>query len=328
VSAALLEVRDLRVQFGTAERPLMAVNGVSFDVGPAQTVAIVGESGSGKSLTSLALLRLTPPGSRMNATTLRLGDTDIAALDSGQLSTLRGRRIAMVFQSPSAALNPVLTIGRQITEVLRRHYRMRGSVARSRAIELLETVEIPEPQHRFGQYPHQLSGGMRQRAMIAMALAAEPELLIADEPTTALDVTLQAQIMDLLARLQGDLGMALLLISHDLSVVAGAAHEVNVMYAGQIVEHADVRTLFRSAAHPYTRALLQTVRELESDQTADLSPIPGSPPVLGRIPPGCPFNPRCPIAVARCHVEAPILSSIEPGHEVACHLATAAGAAP
>jgi len=229
---ALLEVEDLRVSFGSAEQERRAVDGVSLRVDAGQTVALVGESGSGKSLTSLAVLQLTPPGSRVTARTLRFGDVDLAGRGDAQMQDIRGRRIAMVFQNPMSSLNPVLSIGHQVTEVLRRHLGLRGREARARAVELLALVEMPDPSRRLRQYPHQLSGGMQQRAMIAMALAAGPELLIADEPTTALDVTLQAQIMDLLSRLQDDLDMALLLISHDLGVVAQAADEVNVMYAG------------------------------------------------------------------------------------------------
>ncbi|MBA3368774.1 MAG: ABC transporter ATP-binding protein [Geodermatophilaceae bacterium] len=317
----LLEVRDLRVSFGEGESERVAVHGVSLTVREGETVALVGESGCGKSLTSLALLKLTPGGSSATADVLSLDGDDLTGLDEDQMSNIRGKRIAMVFQNPMSALNPVLTIGHQITEVLRRHMGLRGKAARARAVEMLELVEMPDPASRVNQYPHQMSGGMRQRAMIAVALSAGPDLLIADEPTTALDVTLQAQVMDLLQRLQKELGMAVLLISHDLGVVAEVADEVNVMYAGRIVERADARTLFREPAHPYTRALLQTVRDLESADTVDLAPIPGAPPALGQVIPGCSFAPRCPLVFDRCHVESPPLRTVGPNHEAACHIA-------
>ncbi len=317
----LLEVRDLRVTFGEGTSERAAVRGVSLTVREGQTVALVGESGCGKSLTSLALLKLTPGGSHATADVLRLDGNDITALDEDQMSAIRGKRIAMVFQNPMSALNPVLTVGRQITEVLHRHMGLRGKAARDRAVEMLELVEMPDPASRVNQYPHQMSGGMQQRAMIAVALSAGPDLLIADEPTTALDVTLQAQVMDLLQRLQKELGMAVLLISHDLGVVAEVADEVNVMYAGRIAERADARTLFREPAHPYTRALLQTVRDLESHDTVDLAPIPGAPPQLGQVIPGCSFAPRCPLVFDRCHVESPALRTVGPNHEAACHVA-------
>ncbi len=317
----LLEVRDLRVSFGAGDTERVAVHGVSLTIREGETVALVGESGCGKSLTSLALLKLTPGGCQAVAGVLRLAGEDVSALDEDQMSRIRGKRIAMVFQNPMSALNPVLTIGHQITEVLRRHMGLRGKAARARAVELLELVEMPDPAGRVNQYPHQMSGGMRQRAMIAVALSAGPDLLIADEPTTALDVTLQAQVMALLERLQKELGMAVLLISHDLGVVAEVADEVNVMYAGRIVERADARTLFNEPAHPYTRALLQTVRDLESPDTVDLAPIPGAPPTLGQVIPGCSFAPRCPLVFDRCHVESPPLRPVGDNHEAACHVA-------
>ncbi len=321
MSEELLAVEDLHVSFGSGAHERVAVDGVSLTIRKGQTVALVGESGCGKSLTSLAILKLTPPGSHVSAGALRLGDTYITASDERQLQDIRGRRVAMVFQNPMSALNPVLTIGHQITEVLSRHQGIRGRPARDRAVELLELVEVPDPARCADQYPHQLSGGMQQRAMIAISQAAGPELLILDEPTTALDVTLQAQIMELLERLQDELGVGMLLVSHDLGVVAAAADEVCVMYAGRIVERADVRTLFHAPAHPYTQALLRTVTELGMPEIADLSPIPGAPPELGHVPAGCPFAPRCPLAFERCRVEPPQLRAIAPQHEAACHLA-------
>jgi len=315
----LLQVCDLRVAFPGPSGDRVAVNGVSFSVPKGKTVALVGESGSGKSLTALAVLALSPPGTQVTGE-VRLDGTNISGYSERRMRNIRERRIGMVFQDPMSALNPVLTVGHQITEVLTRHQGLRGRAARKRAVELLELVEIPDPAHRIGQYPHQLSGGTQQRVMIAIGLAVGPDLLIADEPTTALDVTLQAQIMVLLARLRDELGMALLLISHDLGLVAGAADEVNVMYAGRIVEHADVRTVFRSPAHPYTQGLLQTVTDLASPATVDLTPIPGVPPRLGSEAPGCPFAPRCPLVFDRCRVERPLLQPVHTGQRAACHL--------
>ncbi|MGI8867666.1 MAG: ABC transporter ATP-binding protein [Mycobacteriales bacterium] len=319
--APLLTVTDLQVSFGAGASKRVAVDGVSLTVGERQTVALVGESGSGKSLTSLALLKLPPPGSHMSATAIRFADIDLAGLSDRDLGSIRGKRIATVFQNPSAALNPVLTICHQIVEVLHRHCRLRGKAARARALELLEMVEVVDPSRCLKQYPHQLSGGMRQRAMIASALAGGPDLLIADEPTTALDVTLQAQIMDLLQRLQAELGMAMLLISHDLGVVAQTADVVYVMYAGRGVETAEVRTLFRRPEHPYTQALLRTVKDLGSRDITELSPIPGSPPTLATVRVGCPFAPRCALVFDRCRTETPPLRTINPGQQAACHLA-------
>jgi oligopeptide/dipeptide ABC transporter ATP-binding protein len=319
VNSELLTVRDLRVA-GDHDATVI-VRGVSLDIKPRQTVALVGESGSGKSMTALALMRLTPPGFEVSAAELRLGDIDIAGLPDSRLNTVRGKRLTMVFQNPMSALNPVIPIGTQMTQVLHRHLGLRGRPARERAIELLELAEVSEPARRVRQYPFELSGGMLQRVMIAIALSTEPELLIADEPTTALDATLQAQIMELLRKRQDELGMGLLLITHDLGLVAGTASEVNVMYAGRIVEHADVMTLYESPAHPYTRALLKTVREISSDAQDDLSPIPGAPPSMTELPPGCPFAPRCGLAVDRCTTELPELRTIGPAHVAACHRA-------
>jgi glutathione transport system ATP-binding protein len=319
MSAPLLTVRDLRVQQDGGATAI--VRGVSLAIEQRQTVALVGESGSGKSMTALALMRLTPPGFRVSAARLQLGDTDIAGLPESRLGNVRGRRVAMVFQNPMSALNPVIPVGAQIVQVLRRHQGLRGRPARDRAVELLEQAEVSEPARRVRQYPFEMSGGMLQRVMIAIALSSGPELLIADEPTTALDATLQAQIMELLRQRQDELGMGMLLISHDLGLVAGAAGEVNVMYAGRIVEHADVTTLYGSPAHPYTRALLKTVREINSDAQEDLSPIPGAPPSMDKLPPGCPFAPRCPLAIDRCRAELPEIRAIGPAHEAACHRA-------
>ncbi|WIY52087.1 ABC transporter ATP-binding protein [Devosia sp. YIM 151766] len=319
MSGPLVKVDNLKVTFQHPDGDKVAVRGISFDIHRGQSVALVGESGSGKSLTSLALLRLTPYGSSVSADMLGLEGADLMALDEKALTSIRGRRISMIFQNPMSALNPVLTIGRQITESLHRHLGLKGGVGRSRAIELMQLVEISDPLRRFKQYPHQLSGGMQQRAMIAIALACNPDLLIADEPTTALDVTLQAQIMALLAHLQAEMGMAMLLISHDLGVVAETASVVNVMYAGQIVERAPTRQLFSNPQHPYTRALLKTFRDLESATGMDLTPIPGIPPALGKPIPGCAFAPRCAHAVERCLSESPRLREVGESHIAACH---------
>jgi len=321
MSAPLIEVKDLRVAFAHSDGERLAVRGISFTIPRASRVAIVGESGSGKSLTALALLRLTPPGSRIWADALQLDGQDMLALDEKRMTPIRGRRLSMIFQNPMSALNPVLTIGRQITEQLRRHLGLDRKAAEARALDLMGLVEISDPVRRFRQYPHQLSGGMQQRAMIAIALTCNPDLLIADEPTTALDVTLQAQIMAMLSRLREELGMALLLISHDLGVVAETADHVHVMYAGEIVESATTQELFDNPQHPYTRALLKTFRELEGPAGVELTPIPGAPPALGRQIVGCPFAPRCSHVVDRCRAEAPILRDVKPGHLAACHFA-------
>jgi oligopeptide/dipeptide ABC transporter ATP-binding protein len=306
----LLTARELCVTRARPGADDVFVHGVSLTVRRRQTVAIVGESGSGKSLTALALTKLTPPGFGVTAEVLRLDDTDIASLPESGLSEIRGRRISMVFQNPMSALNPVIPVGRQITQVLSRHKGLRGRRARDRAVELLNLVEVPDPARRVRQYPFEMSGGMLQRVMIAMALSCGPDLLIADEPTTALDTTLQAQIMELLRQRQRDLGMGLLLISHDLGLVASEADEVNVMYAGRVVEHADVKTLFEFPA-----------REIASVTQNDLAPIPGAPPRLEQPPPGCPFAPRCPMAVDRCRAELPELRRIRDSQQAACHRA-------
>ncbi|MHB1598100.1 MAG: ABC transporter ATP-binding protein [Acidimicrobiales bacterium] len=315
----MLSVKDLRVLHTGPDGEEALVHGVSFEVSPRQTVAIVGESGSGKSLSALAIMRLTGPGMRVTAETLRIGTVDLLSLREPELRDIRGARIAIVFQNPMSSLNPVLTVGHQLVQAIRGHERLNRRRARERAVELLALVEVPEPHRRYEQYPFELSGGTLQRVMIAMALSAQPELLIADEPTTALDATLQAQIMELLKMRQRDLGMGLLLISHDLAVVAHAADEVVVMYGGRVVEHGDVQSVFHDPLHPYTCALLATVKEMSSDGEGDLHPIPGLPPRLDRLPVGCPFAPRCPKAIERCRVESPSLRSATETHDVACH---------
>jgi peptide/nickel transport system ATP-binding protein len=308
----LLDVHDLTVRFG----PVTAVDGLSFSVGRGETLAIVGESGCGKSVTALSLLRLLPTA-RVTGRVL-LDDTDLALLSPRQMIGIRGRRAAIIFQDPLSALNPVMTIGEQITEVLTRHRGLRRSAARRRAIELLALVRIPEPQRRVDEYPHRFSGGMRQRAMIAAALAGEPSLLIADEPTTALDATVQAQILELLASVQQAFGMALILISHDLGVVAQAADRVVVMYAGRKMEEQAVRPFFRTPSHPYTRSLIRARPRSGSGSDAPLPEIDGIVPSLEALPPGCVFAPRCPHAIATCEAERPALRRVETGALVSC----------
>jgi oligopeptide/dipeptide ABC transporter ATP-binding protein len=319
---ALLRVDDLRVEFAQGKRPVRAVRGLSYEIAPGEALGLVGESGSGKSVSALALLGLLPKRSAtVTGTSATFDGTDLLRSSDAELERIRGRRIGMVFQDPLASLNPVLPIGDQIAEPLRRHRGLRGRAARMRAIELLELVGIPGAQRRVNDYPHQFSGGMRQRAMIAMALSCEPALLIADEPTTALDVTIQAQILDLLRRLRNELGMALLLITHDLGVVAGITDRIAVMYAGRIVETGPTRELLATPTHPYTAGLLRSLPRLDRPRQRELTPIEGSPPDLASELVGCPFRPRCPRALAICAtVDPPLVPSAADGRRsVACH---------
>ena len=297
----------------------MPVDGVSFAIARGETLALVGESGAGKSLTGLALLRLvSAPGRIEPGAVVRLSDTDILALEGESLRRIRGRRIAMVFQDPMTSLNPVLTIGDQISETIRAHFPASKAEAREKSEALLSEVGLAEARGRYRSYPHQLSGGMRQRVMLAIALAAEPELLIADEPTSALDVTVQAQILELLDRLRAAHGMAMLLITHDLGVVAGRADRVAVMYAGKIVEEASTEELFSRPSHPYTRGLLASLPRLRGPRRP-VSPIPGSVPVPGQWPTGCRFRPRCPEVMARCTTDPPQVAVGE-AHQMRCWL--------
>jgi oligopeptide/dipeptide ABC transporter ATP-binding protein len=315
----LLEVRDLRVSFPAPGGPIFPVDGVSLSIERGETIALVGESGAGKSLTALALLRLPPPPGRIEpGSSLRLGDTDLLALEGEALRQMRGRRIAMVFQDPMTSLNPVLTIGEQISETIRAHLPVPAREARQRAGSLLTEVGLGDSEGRFDSYPHQLSGGMRQRVMLAIALAAEPELLIADEPTSALDVTVQAQILELLDRLQVAHRMTMLLITHDLGVVAGRADRVAVMYAGRIVEEAPTAALFGSPAHPYTQGLFASLPRLRGAR-APLHPIPGTVPVPGQWPAGCRFHPRCPRIMPVCTTDPPVVST-GPARTMRCWL--------
>jgi oligopeptide transport system ATP-binding protein len=314
----VLEVKDLVTRFHTGESVVHAVNGVSFEVNEGETVAVVGESGSGKSVTMLSLLKLIPqpPGRIESGSALFLGD-DLLKMSLDEIRHVRGARIGMVFQDPMTSLNPVLTIGKQLTEPLETHLGMDRNQARQRAIELLKLVGIPSAESRLDDYPHQFSGGMRQRVMIAMALACTPQVLIADEPTTALDVTIQAQIIELVKRLREELGMALIWITHDLGIVAGLAHRVLVMYAGFIVERAPVKELYRNPQHPYTRGLLGSLPRIDEEDNRRLVNIEGLPPELDQPPKGCPFAPRCPYVFEQC-VENPPLLKISPEHDAAC----------
>ena len=305
-SEPLLAVRDLRVTFGRrGEQPFKAVDGISFDVRPGQTVGLVGESGCGKSVTSLAIMGLLPTrGNTVEGAAVFDGE-DLLRLSPGQMRDRRGREIAMIFQDPLSSLNPVVQIGRQVTEVMERHQGLSRKEAMPKAAELLERVGIPDPKARLVNYPHQLSGGMRQRALIAMALACKPRLLIADEPTTALDVTIQAQILALLKELVVETGTALVMITHDLGVVAGLCDEVNVLYGGRIVERGDRHTLFSRPRHPYTVGLLNSIPRLDAPRGEALSPIPGS--VADNLPwdSACAFAPRCPNALDACVQQTP-----------------------
>ncbi|MEY4681347.1 MAG: ABC transporter ATP-binding protein [Alphaproteobacteria bacterium] len=315
---ALLEVRDLRTWFDGDGGTYRAVDGISFSLQAGRTLGIVGESGCGKSVTSLSIMGLVPmPPGRIAGGEILFEGVDLLKLDAEALRDLRGARMAMIFQEPMTSLNPAYTVGEQIVEGILRHQAIDRAAARARAIEMLRLVRIPAPEQRFDEYPHKLSGGMRQRAMIAMALACGPRLLIADEPTTALDVTIQAQILDLLRRLREETGTAIILITHDLGVIAELADDVVVMYAGQIVERAPVRRLFEAAQHPYTIGLLGAIPELDR-RRARLATIEGTVPDLGAELPGCRFAPRCPFAQPRCRADAPSLREVEPGHEAAC----------
>ncbi|HZM18751.1 MAG TPA: ABC transporter ATP-binding protein [Gaiellaceae bacterium] len=314
----LLSVEDLEVRFWTGRGIIHAVNGVSFDIAPGETLGIVGESGCGKSVTSLALLGILARAGRVTNGTAHFEGRNLIGLSDEELRTIRGKEIAMIFQDPMTSLNPVLTIGRQLREPLETHFDMDKKEAEARAVELLDRVGIPSAKSRLKDYPHQFSGGMRQRAMIAMALACEPKLLIADEPTTALDVTIQAQILGLLRELVAERDTALILITHDLGVVAGMCERVNVMYAGMFVETGSARQVFAKPRHPYTLGLLQSVPRLDAARKTALHPIEGNPRDMLFPPQACPFAPRCRFEVEQSRQEVPQLEQVEPGHKVAC----------
>jgi peptide/nickel transport system ATP-binding protein len=321
----LLAVDDLRTYFDLRQGTIKAVDGVGFTLAPRETLAIVGESGCGKSITALSLMRLVPdPPGRIAGGRIALAGVDLLALDDDAMRAVRGKDIAMIFQEPMTSLNPVLTIGSQIAEAVLLHEKVTGKQACQKAVDMLRLTRIPEPEHRAREYPHQLSGGMRQRAMIAMALACNPKVLIADEPTTALDVTIQAQILDIILDLQRTLGTAVLLITHDLGVVAETAQRVIVMYAGRKVEEAPVEELFARPQHPYTHGLMGSIPRLPSMRgeqagAADrLQEIRGTVPALRNLPPGCTFAPRCPHAIDICRAQYPPYEEKRPGHWAAC----------
>ena len=315
----LLQVKDLRVQFQTNDGPVFAVNNLNFSLGRGETLGIVGESGSGKSQTVLALMGLLAKNGKATGEVLYQGQ-DMLKLAPKDLNKIRGNRMAMIFQDPMTSLNPYLTVERQMTEVLELHKGMTRAEARKQAIKLLDAVKIPDAVNRVGMYPHEFSGGMRQRVMIAMALLCEPEVLIADEPTTALDVTVQAQILALLRELQRDFGTAIVMITHDLGVVAGLCDEVMVLYGGRVMEQGNADHVFHHASHPYTLGLLNAIPRMDVDHQ-DLIAIPGSPPNMASMPKGCPFSPRCPLADAQCVDVMPELRAIQGEHDSlrACH---------
>ena len=325
--APLLEVDDLRIHFRTDDGLVRAVDGISFDLERGRTLGIVGESGSGKSVTSLGIMGLHQGTKAQISGHIRLDGEDLVAAAPTRVRELRGSKMAMIFQDPLSALHPYYTVGNQIIEAYRVHNQVSKQVARKHAIDLLGRVGIPTPQSRVDDYPHQFSGGMRQRAMIAMALSCDPELLIADEPTTALDVTVQAQILDLISDLQSEFGSAVIMITHDLGVVAELSDDILVMYAGRMAEYGSAADIFGRPDHPYTWGLLSSMPRMDREKTTRLVPIPGTPPSLIRVPPGCPFHPRCRytelVGGRRCETEVPPLrEAVTPGHAAACHLTT------
>src|SRR5438477_3823753 len=322
----LLDVKDLQTHFMTSGAVVRAVDGVSWDVRPGETVALVGESGCGKSVSALSVMRLVAaPAGRIVGGRIVFKGRDLLALSEEEMRRIRGKDIGMIFQEPMTSLNPVLTVGRQLTETVEIHLGMTSAQSRARAVELLSLVGVSDPERRLSQYPHQFSGGMRQRMMIAMALSCNPPLVLADEPTTALDVTIQAQILELMKGLSRRLGVAMVMITHNLGVVARYADRVNVMYAGRIVERATARETYANPRYPYTLGLLRSVPRLDEPRRAKLLPIQGQPPDLSRLPPGCAFQPRCQFALERCRVEAPPLESVSPGHVSACWVAAELG---
>jgi oligopeptide/dipeptide ABC transporter ATP-binding protein len=322
----LLDVRNLKTYFYTAAGIVRAVEGMTYTVRPGETVALVGESGCGKSVSALSVMRLvSAPAGRIVGGQVLFQGRDLLALDEESMRHIRGREIAMIFQEPMTSLNPVLSIGRQLTEPLEIHLGVSPAQARQQAVDLLVTVGIPDPERRLTQYPHQFSGGMRQRMMIAMALSCNPALVLADEPTTALDVTIQAQILELMKDLSRQRGIAVVLITHNLGVVARYADRVNVMYAGKLVEQGSARDVYRHPRHPYTIGLLRSVPRLDEPRKATLRPIGGQPPDLMHLPPGCAFAPRCPYAIARCQTEVPPLMPVAADHLSACWVADELG---
>jgi len=323
--ATLVDIKDLATYFYTPEGVVKAVDGVTYDIQEGETLGLVGESGCGKSVSALSLMRLIQKPGKVVSGTATLAGTDVLQLSESQMRRVRGKDMSMIFQEPMTSLNPVLTIGRQLTESLQLHLRMDSKAAADRAGELLELVGIPEGRGRLSDYPHQFSGGMRQRVMIAIGISCNPRLLIADEPTTALDVTIQAQILELMQSLSSELGMANLVITHNLGVVARYADRVNVMYAGKIIERGSAREIYKNPRHPYTLGLLASVPRLDEPRKAQLEPIEGQPPDLLALPQGCAFRARCKYAIDRCAVEVPPLLQVADGHTAACFVADTLG---
>jgi oligopeptide/dipeptide ABC transporter ATP-binding protein len=322
----LLEVKDLVTQFFTQNGIVKAVDGVSYYVNRGETIALVGESGCGKTVSALSILRLIPnPPGKIISGQIMFDGVDLLQLPIERLTDIRGDKIAMIFQEPLTALDPVLTIGRQITEALERHRGLRGQAAMDEAIRLLKIVGIPQPDRRVKEYPHQFSGGMRQRAMIALAISCNPQLILADEPTTVVDVTIQAQLLELIRNITKELNTALILITHNLGIVARYAHRVYVMYAGHIVEHGSASEIYHHPAHPYTKGLLASVPRLDEPRKTRLQPIEGQPPDLIQPPQGCAFRPRCTVACDACSKMPPVLFAVSPGHYAACHVAKPQG---
>lgn len=319
MSQSILEINDLKTSFFTDDGEVPAVANVSFSVKPGEILGVVGESGCGKSVTSLSVMGLVPPPGKIVAGNIRFKDEELTTATERRMRQIRGNEIAMIFQEPMTSLNPVFTIGSQLIEGIRLHHRLSKKEAKIRAVQMLRKVGMPRAEELLKEYPHQLSGGMRQRVMITMAMACEPELLIADEPTTALDVTIQAQILDLMKRLNDDLNTSILLITHDLGVVADVCDRIVVMYAGKVVEEGSVRSLFKNPQHPYTEGLIQSVPDMRSKQKR-LYSIPGNVPKPGSVKHGCLFAPRCQYAFDRCTAENPQLMETEDGHQVRCFL--------
>jgi peptide/nickel transport system ATP-binding protein len=320
---SFLSVRDLRVHFPTDDGLVKSVDGISFDLARGKTLGIVGESGSGKSVTSMSIMGLHKPGTVRMTGSIRLGGQELVGAGPESVRELRGKRMAMIFQDPLSAMHPFYTVGRQIVEAYKMHNDVSTSVAKKHAVDMLDRVGIPQASSRVDDYPHQFSGGMRQRAMIAMALSCDPDLLIADEPTTALDVTVQAQILDLIRDLQSEFNSAVIIITHDLGVVAELSDDIMVMYAGRAVEYAAAEDVFERPEHPYTWGLLSSMPRLDRARTDRLRPIPGSPPSLINVPSGCPFHPRCAYADRTgglSQSQRPPLAEKAPGHYAACHL--------
>ena len=318
LAGPVLEVRGLQVAFPTRDGVVTALDGLSMQAAPGEIIGLVGESGCGKSTAALSFMRLIPKPGKITAGEIRIEDQNILTLSDAAMRSLRGPSVAMIFQDALTALDPRMPVGKQICEPLQLHQRLSARAAKARAIELLASVGIPSPERRFSQYPHEFSGGMRQRAMIALAISCNPRLLLADEPTTALDVTVQRQILSLIARMRDETGAAIILITHDVGVVAELCDQVIVMYAGRVVESGPTRKVFTSPTHPYTSGLLSSTLELTKDRSLPLTAIPGLPPELIHLPPGCAFAPRCSRADSVCSQTRPELVAVAPGHQVAC----------